>query len=141
MAKLPKITVVGAVSILAMTIALGIYCSRPWGGNGASRESSDLIVLCGFMACSISPHIAMITVIWLLRNRPRILAGFCIGVSVLAVLGLYALFDAMFVHLDPQSGLVFLFVPLCQLLATLLLSFVCLSVRLGLAWQKKTQAP
>jgi len=131
LAELPKITVFGLFSVLGMTVALGIYCARPWGSNHAYQDLSGYLVLCGLMAWAISPYIAMLTTMWLVRKHPRILTGLSIGASAIAVLGFGLLFDAVSIHRDPQSGLAFLFVPVYQWIATLALSTACLAVCLG----------
>lgn len=140
MTRLGKVATIGVTSIAALTLALGLYCARPWEANDSGQDRADYIVLCGLVTWSISPHIVMIGFIWFLRNRPGIQVGFCIGVFVIAVLGLCMLVYAMFIHLDAQSGLVFIFAPLYQLLATLLLSIISLFIRLGhRAWRSFSQ--
>jgi large-conductance mechanosensitive channel len=40
----------------------------------------------------------------------------------------YTLFDTMFIHIDAQEGLVFLFLPIYQWLAFFILLFICAAV-------------
>jgi hypothetical protein len=69
-----------------------------------------------FATWSLAPYAAVAHV---LRRRTSGLASrgaVCLAAALLAGTTAYVLYSAFVVHLDPQSGLVFLFLPLWQLL-------------------------
>ena len=125
MDKVTKYTVVGIVSAAAMTIASGTYCAWPRGDNYA--DQADYVRLCSFIGWFIYPYIVMLAVMWLFRNRQRILTGLSIGVAIVTVLGMCVFLDAVFLSRDAPIGLAL--VPVCQLIAVLLLSIVCLVLK------------
>jgi hypothetical protein len=51
--------------------------------------------------------------------------------AVMAVLPLWLYYDAFYVHPDPQSGLVFLVMPMCQLAVVFLLGLIFLGLHLS----------
>lgn len=106
-------------------VALGIYVAQPWGDNGAYQNATNYLMLGVVLLFSVSPYPGLA---WLSRFfvRPAVsFAIFVVGASCIGVGGALAYYDATFVHIDAQNGLVFLFVPLYQWLASLFLFIIC----------------
>lgn len=101
-----------ALAALA-TFFLMLYAGRPWQGSVLSW-----IGVVAFGAWAISPYALLMFLIRHGRtNRLKSLTLLLLGLA-LSALALFVYVDALFVHPDPQSGLVFLFVPLYQLVGS-----------------------
>jgi hypothetical protein len=48
-----------------------------------------------------------------------------LGALLIVIFGIAVLINTMFIHVDAQGGLVFLFLPIYQWLAILVLVFIC----------------
>ncbi len=89
----------------AVTIAAMIH------GGGGLRS-----VLNGFMIWALLPYGALAAAAAISRTRGSLIAAFV--VCLLAVLfGSFIYLDALFIHTSSTSALVFIFIPLYQLLA------------------------
>jgi hypothetical protein len=117
-----------------VTIALALWAAQPWGGNYAYRELSGYLMFTGFTAWAISPQLFLFVMAgWRASRLISLLravttACVCLGGSALAV-------NAVVIHPDPQSSLVFLFLPICQwaIIVTVELVLLCVPRRLGRA--------
>lgn len=110
---------------MAASVGLAIHMARPWGDNYAFQHASDYVALVLFLLWAISPLAALA---WAARwfRQPRIASWvYAIGAGAIALFGLYTYVDAALIHLDPQGGLVFLFMPMVQWVAALVLAAVC----------------
>ncbi len=112
--KLPAYLTVTAAAIVALRIALHA-AERPVSAPAA-----------GFMFWTLSPYIGLMLLLKAARQQTAV-----IKISILAALiagfGLWVYIDAMFIHLDAQSALVFAIVPLWQwalILISCLLNFL-----------------
>ncbi|GAB3510015.1 hypothetical protein GCM10027400_12600 [Pseudoxanthomonas daejeonensis] len=115
--------------VMAASVALAIRMARPWGDNYAYQEFSGYVGLGMFMLWAILPLAALA---WAARwfRHARIASWvYAIGACGIALSGLYVYVDAALIHIDPQGGLVFMFVPLVQWGAALGLAAVCAVVR------------
>lgn len=115
--------------VMAASVALAIHMARPWGDNYAYQDFSGYVGLGMFMLWAIAPLAALAWAGgWF---RPARIASwvYAVGAGGIALSGLYAYVDAALVHLDPQGGLVFLFVPMVQWVAVFGLGVVCLVLR------------
>ncbi len=72
-------------------------------------------VLLGFSAWAMVPYLVLFFSARLPTSSKVSWVVFC-ATLVIVCMGVFIYIDAFFVHLDPQSGLVFIFVPLYQLI-------------------------
>ena len=83
----------------------------------------------GFILWAISPYGLLLFVINKTKSKAAIIGGLVL--SVLAVLfGLVFIIDAMYIHLDAQGGLIYIFAPLWQWVGLLVLSLPVLSLNM-----------
>lgn len=98
-----------------VTVALSIVSARPWGDNYAYQDISGYLMLAGFMAWSISPYIYLLLSAGrsAAANRPSRFLSVAVA-FLICVGGVAAVWDTVFIHIDAQGGLVFLFLPVYQ---------------------------
>ena len=72
----------------------------------------------GFTLWSIVPWLYAFGLVYVV-NHVKKLKFILIITLALGLFGIWAFIDTLYIHLDPQGGLVFLFLPLWQLLAFL----------------------
>jgi hypothetical protein len=112
---------------MGLVLALAMTMARPW----ESRQALDgHLFLAGMVLWALSPY----GLLWALARRLSaptpagriypVLAA-CIGLA-----WLWPYVDAALVHPDAQGGLVFVFAPLAQWAAVLVLLGLCLFLRL-----------
>jgi hypothetical protein len=107
------------------TISLMVHAAQPRGDNVAYKKFTDYLYLIGYMLWAVSPYVMLSLVVYVGRNNPTSITIAFFG-SVLIIAGAAAvLIDAVFIHPDAQGALVFLFLPIYQWLAALVLLFVC----------------
>ena len=82
----------------------------------------------GFSLWGLSPWL-LVTFLVSITSNERTLIATCVLSSVLAVGGLWAIVDVMFIHIDAQGGLVLLFLPFWQLMILALSSIPILMYR------------
>ena len=73
----------------------------------------------GFIAWAVSPYVFFGILTKLLTQNRAIKIAFVVSILV-AAFGIWAIVDAMFIHLDAQGGLIFIFAPLYQWVAVLI---------------------
>ncbi|WP_372016584.1 hypothetical protein [Pseudoxanthomonas sp. 10H] len=117
------------VACAVATVGVALWMARPWAGY-ASYDATGWQVLGAMLLWAVSPLAGMALAARLLRGSPLAWRVFAAGAAVIAIVGLVAYVDAAFVHIDAQGGLVFVFMPLWQWLATIGLGLVCGLVRL-----------
>jgi hypothetical protein len=83
----------------------------------------EWLMVAGFAVWAGSPYVTL-AVLNALSRSPASRLILLAGSLVIVGGGLPAYYDAFFVHLDAQSGLVFVFIPLYQWTATGLLTIV-----------------
>lgn len=98
-----------AVLLLGVVITLSIMA---YAAQGDSLFSP---VMLGFAAWAMAPYLLLF---YSTRFLTSARVSWVIFVSILAIvcLGVFIYIDAFFIHLDPQSGLVFIFIPIYQLI-------------------------
>ena len=107
-----------------------------YAGNGAS----SLLMLCAFVIWALLPYAVLLACSALTGTRGRGLAAFI--VSLLASgLALLVYCDAMFVHTNSTSGLVFLAIPLYQFITAVILLAVLFFSRPSDASRKTPKNP
>ena len=125
-----------SISAAAFTICMMIYAAQPWGDNYAYKNFSDYLTLFGYALWAISPYL-ILTIIFqsFHKNQYSINVAF-FGALIIVLTSCALLIDAFFVHIDAQNALVFLFLPICQWLAFLLLALMSFSI--GKFFNRKT---
>ena len=96
------------------TTGFAIYSAQPWGDNYAYQNFTGYLGLILFIAWSISPYAFMYGAAAWLPEHPRLMAFRAVVTSVLCISAVAIIFDAVFIHIDAQGGLVFLFIPFYQ---------------------------
>jgi hypothetical protein len=108
-----------------VVIGIGIHMAQPWGDNYAYQDASGYGRLALFLLFAIAPYIAMLLCLRLFAGADRIAAAFAFGAALIGVAGVAAYFATAFVHPDAQGGLIFLFMPVIQLVAGVALLMIC----------------
>ena len=105
-----------------------IHMAQPWGDNYAYQSLRGYLALAGCLGFAISPYVGFI--FWqklFLRSVKAMVACF-IGAIVISAFGIYASLNAAFLHLDPWGGLVFIFLPIYQWIASAIVLGICFSI-------------
>jgi len=114
LAPLARLALVLAVLALVATVVIGFYMARPWSGQPPYDGPWGLLGLAAMLAWACGPH-AAIAFFALRRAAPAVLVVFRAAVAVLVCGGgTWAVVDAAFIHVDPQSALVLVFFPVYQ---------------------------
>ncbi|HTF55901.1 MAG TPA: hypothetical protein VK661_01415 [Planctomycetota bacterium] len=74
----------------------------------------NYLLLACFALWGISPYGVFLLLGFVLRDSPAPSLICSIGAIVAVVLGMWVFYDGIFVHLDAQNALLFLFVPMYQ---------------------------
>jgi len=82
----------------------------------------------GFGAWAIFPYL-ILSLLLLISDKTRLqsIVAF-VGSLILVLFGVGALFDGFFVHLDAQNGLLFIFIPIWQLIGGFILALIIFAV-------------
>jgi len=124
-----KIVISILVVSIVFTLYIGIYMAQPWGDNYAYQNVFGYIFLVIFMLFAISPYLGLVLLIRIFRKYRAALIGFLIGVSLISLFGMYALIDTAFIHIDAQGALIFIFLPILQWFALIILTAICFFLR------------
>lgn len=116
------------ICICLFTLTMAIYAAQPWGDNYAYKKLTDYFFLFGMMLWAISPYFAMIITLSIFSKKEILIKTYSIGMLIISLLAGFILFDSMFIHIDAQGGLIFLFLPIYQWLAFFILLFICAAV-------------
>ena len=119
-----KLGLYGLIVAMVITVALMIYAAHRWGENYANQTLTDYVYLLAFSFWSIVPYLALIIFLHLFREykHPHYVVNCGVGLIILASLAF--LIDTVFIHPDAQGAHIFLFLPIYQWLAILLLGIV-----------------
>lgn len=114
------------VLIVAMlvTVAIMTYAAQPWGENKENQTLIDYVYLVAFSLWSIVPYLSLMIFIHLFRKHEFTYKVVNIGAGMIILVSLAFLIDTVFIHTDAQGALVFLFLPIYQWLALLLLGII-----------------
>jgi hypothetical protein len=104
--------------------------AQPWGSNYAYQDFFGYLLLAVFIAFDLSPNIGLAFLSLRFKRSIAAFVCFAVGASVISLGGAFAYFDVAFINIDAQGGLVFLFMPIVQWLAILLLLGVCALIAL-----------
>ena len=102
-----------AVTGIVLTVSLGLWSAQPWGDNYAYQDAGDYLMLTGFLAWAVAPYAYFI----LLPGEPRrgeSPVARLVVTLLICGLGMYMLIDAVFIHPDAQSAMIFIFAALYQ---------------------------
>ncbi len=118
------ITIGGA----AFTICMMIYAAQPWGDNYAYKTFSGYLTLVGYASWAISPYLILTIILRAFRKNKYSTNTAIIGALIIAITSCALLIDAFFIHIDAQNALVFIFLPIYQWVAFLVLALICFAV-------------
>ncbi|MFQ5546786.1 MAG: hypothetical protein ACE5FV_00730 [Woeseia sp.] len=108
------VLVVGAITTLVFTI----YAARPAG-------LSQWLFFIAVAGWGLLPYALVgLTIRWLPASKGSGIV-LCMAAVLLSAFGAFGLYQSFVVHLDPQSAIVLIFLPLWQLLG--LMPFLCMS--------------
>lgn len=119
-----KMGLYGLILAMIVTIAIMIYAAHPWGENYANQTLTDYVYLVAFSFWSIVPYLALMIFIHLFRDYKlshHIVNG---GTGLIILASLVFLIDSVFIRPDVQGAHIFLFLPIYQWLAILLLGII-----------------
>ena len=85
-----------------------IYAGRP-------TSIKWFIGMFGFLLWAALPYCLIAIANKLFKNNKKINITLFITTIIISLLSIAALVDAFFIHIDPQAGLVFIFLPMPQL--------------------------
>ena len=123
---LQSISVATLASSAIAVIAIGLYMAQPWGDNYAYQDVEGYGRLALLVLFAISPYLALLIFSWVFARYAGARSSlFAVGAAVIGVAGVAAYFDTAFIHTDAQGGLIFLFLPVIQLIACFLLVVGC----------------
>lgn len=114
---------------IAFTIFIGLYMARPWDDNYAYKNISGYLSLSMFMLWAISPYIGLSFLTLIFKKHRLAIIGFMIGTFIISLFGVYGLIDTSFLHIDAQGGLIFIFLPIYQWFATIILVGICIFLK------------
>ncbi len=126
--KKPDLHTTG-VLILAVasivTAVLMVYSASPWGDNYAYQSFSDYLSLAAFALWALSPYVLLGYLLYLFcGTRPSCVVAVT-GAGILSICGIAVYIDTVFVHIDAQGALVFVFFPAYQWIAAVILGITC----------------
>jgi hypothetical protein len=99
------------------TLALMIYAAQGFGS-----------LLSGFTVWALIPYAVFAIAIWMARTRGSVIAS-SVASLIAVLLGAFIYIDALFVHISSTSPLAFVFIPLYQLLAAVVVLVFALERR------------
>jgi hypothetical protein len=105
-----------SISII-FTIGIMIYAGRP----NSIKWFMEIATIV-FMLWACVPYLMILIANKYLRSKKTINIPLFIGTCIIAFLSFAAYIEAFFVHIDPQAGLVFLFLPVPQI------AIACISI-------------
>lgn len=111
-----------AVLLLVFTLIIGVYMASPWGNNDAYESPLNYLLLGIFLLWAVNPFIFIAT----RRNKlgKFLQLSRLVSVVIIGVGGVLALITSAFINVDPQGGLVLLFLPIYQWLIVGVSEFV-----------------
>ncbi len=104
-----KLKIFNVVVLLLSIILTFYFLAYASGGAG--------VLLSGFTLWGVSPFLVLLLISHRAISHRSVITTTLL--SILCFLGTYLYFDSLFVHLDAQGALVFLFLPIYQLLSLL----------------------
>jgi hypothetical protein len=112
------------VAGMLFTLGLGLHASQPWD-NEAGNTLTDYLSLMMFLGWSLLPYIGMFVLINLCLGKKIVFGVSVAGSSLVVILSALALWDGLITHVDAQSGLLFLFLPIVQWPLLVILALTC----------------
>ena len=103
-------TIAQILAILASLVTLGLVAY-----SAEDAEAGTLPFLIGVMLWTVLPYAALFMLARRASTNELLAAILVLAVLVVMASGLWLFWKAFFAHPDPQSGLLFLFLPLYQL--------------------------
>ncbi len=100
-----------ALTFAIATMVIGLF----------TLSSPYTLAAVGFIVWAMSPYGYLTLLIKLVSSKAATIAALVIAI-ITSVFGLGLLIDTMFIHLDAQGGLIYIFAPLWQWVGLLILS-------------------
>ena len=122
------------INYVLLTIALVLQSIVFY--DASSEESRFDIVSLAFWGWLALPFLTMFLANTFFSKTRASRVTLSVGTVIVAVCGTFLIYDAFYVHLDAQSGLVFFFVPFY----TLVLSGMTSLIALGLSYVKSSDS-
>ena len=101
------------------TVAIDVYSI-----NKPASEHIKTLIIFGIWA--IFPYVILLFLIYKSDKYPKASGVAFAGTLILVLFGVSTLIDGFFIHLDAQSGLLFLFIPFWQLIGSCILALIVL---------------
>ncbi len=126
----------------ALCVTMGMMIDNFSFGEGPRAVvASALFAAIAFGVFNCVPYVLMAVGYWLCRYRSWAAAVLFLGAVPLCVFGPYGIYQSMYVDLDPQSALIFLFMPIVLCVACAPLGVVVSIVWLmSTPWQQGLRA-
>ena len=102
----------------------GIWSAQPWGDNYAYQDIKGYLALFVLLLWAISPYLSLLFTLKMFSQSKRIFAAISTLVLALVLLSGYALYDTVFVQADAQNALIFIFLPIYQHGAIIILNLL-----------------
>ncbi|MGE0373477.1 MAG: hypothetical protein AB7Q01_16580, partial [Gammaproteobacteria bacterium] len=98
----------------AVVVALMFRMAMPWSGSAPYDNLAGYLGLAKVVSWALSPYAWFYFSSYWQKRHPRLIRWRLALALMLGVGGLCLYVDAVFIHLDAQGALVFLFIPLYQ---------------------------
>jgi len=105
-----------------------IYAAQPWGDKYAYKNFADYLTLFGYALWAISPYLILVIIFQSFQKNQYSINVAFFGALIIVLTSCGLLIDAFFIHIDAQNALLFLFLPICQWLAFLILALISFKV-------------
>lgn len=115
--------------MVVFTISMLIYSAQPWGDNYAYQKLSGYIFLLVVMVWAILPYVFLFYFLRYLHNRFVAIKIFTVSIFIISALSAALIINVNFFNIDAQGGLIYLFLPIYQWCAIILVSLVTIRVQ------------
>jgi len=116
-------TMVG-ISAFAVII-IGVVMAQPWGDNYVYQDAKGYVALGLMLLFALVPYVGLLLCSRLFVRSVGASRSFMIGALLISIVGVAGYFHTAFINLDAQGGLIFLVMPVLQLLAGFTLVVSC----------------
>ncbi len=126
--KAVKFGLYGLFVTVLCTVTLMVYAAHPWGDNYAYQTLTDYIFLTAFAFWAVIPYLALMLLIQIFHRHKISIYVTLIGAGIICLASVGLLIDMVFIHVDAQGSLLFLFLPVYQWVAIFILGVICVIV-------------
>jgi len=114
---------------IAGSLGVSIYAAQPWGGNYAYQNLGDYLELLAWEAFITLPFLLLFLVARRYATPGPQMMFLVFGCLVMSGFGVYTYIDAVFVNPSSTAALIFLVLPIYQLIFVAIIWGVCAVVR------------